>query len=291
MRRRIALTQERQQDLCEQCRFTFREVLVHLDVTGLDAVAEEAGGGARDRHRLEVVDRAHAFALDGYDEAVRLELVQPVLVDAGSREQRRAVEERLVVVAGVVLVRDGGPERGKVVGPVRRGGVVEAVERQLEALAASFPTRCGGRRSGRGVVGDAFVLVGARRGAPSARAHGDRARRLVGRRRARPVLVESLLDDLQREEVLALLVQDPAQPLDVGLVEHAVPRRRAFGSDEPLTLEETDLRDRHVRELVLEKREHFTDREVLLAGRGRWVRGRVGHAGLAPPPPRTNVRT
>ena len=46
----------------------------------------------------------------------------------------------------------------------------------------------------------------------------------LGRRGSRRVqLVEPVLDHLQRQEVLALLAQDPAQPLDVG-------RRRTCGS-------------------------------------------------------------
>ena len=75
-------------------------------------------------------------------------------------------------------------------------------------------------------------------------------------------LVEALLDDLERQEVLLLLVQDAAQPLDVAVVELAVPRRRALGVDEALALEEADLRDRDVGELVAELVEHLADRRV-----------------------------
>jgi len=52
--------------------------------------------------------------------------------------------------------------------------------------------------------------------------------------------------------VLALLVEDPAEPFEVGPVEAPVPGRRPFGVDETLALEEPDLRHRHVGELVLE---------------------------------------
>ena len=51
-------------------------------------------------------------------------------------------------------------------------------------------------------------------------------------------------------------------------VELPVPRRGALGVDEPLALEEADLRDRDVGELVAELREHLADREVaVVAGR------------------------
>ena len=79
-------------------------------------------------------------------------------------------------------------------------------------------------------------------------------------------LVEPFLDHLQRQEVLALLAQDEAQPLDVGRIELAVARRRALGVDEPLTLEEADLRDRDVGELVAQLVQHVADRRVRALG-------------------------
>jgi len=59
-----------------------------------------------------------------------------------------------------------------------------------------------------------------------------------------------------------LLAQDPPQPFDVRLVELAVAGRCALGVEQTLALEEPDLRDRDVRELLLEERENFADREV-----------------------------
>ena len=57
-------------------------------------------------------------------------------------------------------------------------------------------------------------------------------------------------------------LQDPPQPLDVGLVELAVARRGPLGIDQALALEEADLGDGDVGELVLEQRQHLADRQV-----------------------------
>ena len=72
--------------------------------------------------------------------------------------------------------------------------------------------------------------------------------------------------------MVALLLEDPPQASDVGVVELAVPGRGAFRIEQALALEETDLRDGHVRELVPEELEHFADREE----------GAVGHVGHDP---------
>jgi hypothetical protein len=69
-------------------------------------------------------------------------------------------------------------------------------------------------------------------------------------------------DDLEREEVLALLEEDPAEPLDVLVVELAVTRRRPFGVDEALALEEPDLGDADVGELLSQQGQDLTDRQV-----------------------------
>src|SRR5207253_7779188 len=78
--------------------------------------------------------------------------------------------------------------------------------------------------------------------------------------------VEPLLDDLEGQEVLALLAQDEAQALDVGGIELAVSRRRPFGIDEALALEKADLRDRDVGELVAQLVEDVTDGRVRALG-------------------------
>jgi hypothetical protein len=76
------------------------------------------------------------------------------------------------------------------------------------------------------------------------------------------LLLEATLDHLERKEVLTLLAQHPAQPLDVVLVELAISRRGPFRIDETLALEEPDLGDRDVGELLPEQREHVSDRQV-----------------------------
>ena len=69
----------------------------------------------------------------------------------------------------------------------------------------------------------------------------------VDRRRLEAAVdgVEVLADDLQREIVVALHAQHVPQPVDVRVGELAVARRSPFRLDEPLVLQEPDLRDRH----------------------------------------------
>ncbi len=76
---------------------------------------------------------------------------------------------------------------------------------------------------------------------------------------------EAVTDDLQGEEVLALLAQDPAQTLDVVVEELAVSRGRTLGVDQALALEEPDLRDRDVGELLPEEGQDVTDGEIAAA--------------------------
>ncbi len=63
-------------------------------------------------------------------------------------------------------------------------------------------------------------------------------------------LVEPFLDDLERQEVLRCSRRMKRSRSTSAGIELAVPRRRALGIDQPLTLEEADLRDRDVGELV-----------------------------------------
>ena len=74
--------------------------------------------------------------------------------------------------------------------------------------------------------------------------------------------LEACLDDLERQEVVTLLSEYPAEPSDVGVVELPIPGRRALGHDQPLRLQEADLRDRHVGEFGLQQREHLADGEM-----------------------------
>ena len=64
--------------------------------------------------------------------------------------------------------------------------------------------------------------------------------------------------------MIALLAKNPPQAHDVEVVELAVTRWRAFGIDESLALQESDLRDRHVGELTLQERQHLSDRQMTL---------------------------
>ena len=76
-------------------------------------------------------------------------------------------------------------------------------------------------------------------------------------------LPEAFLDHLEREVVTSLLVEDPPKPLDVGRAELPIARRGPPWIDVTLAFEEADLRDRHVRELLPELREHLAVRAVV----------------------------
>jgi hypothetical protein len=80
--------------------------------------------------------------------------------------------------------------------------------------------------------------------------------RLIG------LITESVLDDFQRKEVLALLSQYPPQAFHVLFVELPVTRRCPLGIDKPLALQEPDLRDGDVGELLPEQGEDVTYRKV-----------------------------
>src|SRR5438132_708291 len=62
--------------------------------------------------------------------------------------------------------------------------------------------------------------------------------------------------------MLALLAENPTQPLDIGVVELAIAGRGAFGIEQSLTLEEADLRDGDVGELFFQQGQHLSDREI-----------------------------
>src|SRR5919199_3098557 len=79
---------------------------------------------------------------------------------------------------------------------------------------------------------------------------------------------ELLADHPQRQELVALEAQDRLQPLDVLLAEEPVAALRAPQREEALVLEVADLRDRDVRELVLEPRADGADREQAPGGGG-----------------------
>jgi len=73
------------------------------------------------------------------------------------------------------------------------------------------------------------------------------------------VLGKAAPDDLEREEVLSLLAKDPAEALDVVVVELAIAGWCSLGVDQPLALQEANLGDRHVWELIAQQSEHLAD--------------------------------
>src|SRR5207244_7032105 len=72
---------------------------------------------------------------------------------------------------------------------------------------------------------------------------------------------ELLADHAQREKLVTLQAQDRLEPLDVLVAEHAVAALRAPRREQTLVLEVPDLRDRDVRELLLEHPADGPDRE------------------------------
>src|SRR5207249_1831711 len=125
--------------------------------------------------------------------------------------------------------------------------VVELVRRHRRLGPAGAGRGRGCRSAGRAPTGDDAL---------SGRGSAALLRRLAGELLCRFAVAvarlfagQSALDDLERQEVLTLLAQDPAEPLDIHLVELAVAGRRALGVEQALALEEPDLRDGDVGEL------------------------------------------
>src|SRR5690606_20133414 len=101
-------------------------------------------------------------------------------------------------------------------------------------------------------------------GGPALVGHGGEQRRLGSPRRVVAVdaLLEHLADDLERQEVVTLLVQHPTQALDVLLVELPVAGGGPLGLDQALALEEADLGVGDVRVLPLGHGQHLPDAQV-----------------------------
>src|SRR3954470_21460151 len=87
---------------------------------------------------------------------------------------------------------------------------------------------------------------------------------------------ELLADDAQRQELVALQAQDRPQAGDVARAVEPVAARRAPRREQLLVLEVADLRDRDVRELLLERLAEGADRHRL---RRRRLVGRVEDLG------------
>ncbi len=208
-------------------------------------------------------------------------------------------------------------------GPARPGGAGVSARGPHVGPGPAHPGRCGGggrgQRRGRrdqragphppsGAGAGTTVRASTRRlggpglesrqlpprGAGAARAAGAADERGLGVPGVAPTgrgelsiagaLFEATLDHLQREEVLALLAQHPAQPFDVVLVELAVTRRGALGVDQSLALQEADLGDGHVGELLAQQGQDVADREV-----GPGAHDVPPGALIRPPPPGRRV--
>jgi hypothetical protein len=76
---------------------------------------------------------------------------------------------------------------------------------------------------------------------------------------------QAVPNDLQGEEMLALLAQDPTQTLYITFIEFAVSRGRTFGIDQPLALEKADFGDGDVGELFSEQRQDIANGQVRTA--------------------------
>ena len=70
-----------------------------------------------------------------------------------------------------------------------------------------------------------------------------------------------LADDPERQKLVSLEPQDRLEPLEVVLAEEPVAALRPARSEQPLVLEVADLRDRDVREVVLEQLADGPDRQ------------------------------
>jgi len=220
-------------------------------VPSLDSPGVEACGQPGDGERLLVVECPLALADHRSDEAVILERVELRVSDPGRLEELGA---RPFARRPRVVGRDRTKHLVLVV-----PGVDHIFERQTRGVVVE-----------RGSVG---------RG------------RVIRRRAVWTEGIEPIPDDPQREEVIALLREDPTQALEIILGELPVPRRCPFRIDEPLALEKPDLGDRHVGESVAEMLEDLTDRQVGAGRFGCLDRHWADPAARPVAPPRTNVST
>ncbi|MBS1264406.1 MAG: hypothetical protein MAG471_00227 [Acidimicrobiaceae bacterium] len=75
-------------------------------------------------------------------------------------------------------------------------------------------------------------------------------------------LLEKVPDHLQWKEVLALLTENPHEPVQIILGEAAIARCRPFGADQALGLQIPDFRNGHIRKLGLETGEDLADSDT-----------------------------
>src|SRR5690606_322295 len=102
------------------------------------------------------------------------------------------------------------------------------------------------------------------------------------------------LDDLEGQEVVALLGEDEADPLQVLFVELSIPALGAGGRNETLGLEEAQLRNRDVWKLVPQQLDDFANAQRLLRHcrelRGNGIARRVLRPLPSVPPSRPGTR-
>ena len=89
-----------------------------------------------------------------------------------------------------------------------------------------------------------------------------RGRRRTGRVGPFGIVVQPVLDHLERQEVLPLLAEHPAQALHIVLVELPVARGSPLGVHQSLTLQKADLRDGDVGEFLSQERQHVADGQI-----------------------------
>ena len=257
---RVALAQHRHDELLVEAGLALDRCPPRPQVAGVDAGAQEAAGRGGDLHRLVAVEVGRRSA-SGRRRTPRAAPAGRRVTDAIAHSS-----SRLTSTPGSRRARGRrsaprrAPGRGRV-----RGGV-----RRLRGAAMATVATSASRRP-----------PGAWRPGPPSAARRHPARRcrvrlldLTG--------VDAVLDDAQRQELLALLAQDHAQQLDVVVEELAVPRRRPLRLDQALALEEADLGDRDVGELLEQQAEDLADRQVGRAGFSH-RRARTARDGTSPP--------
>src|ERR1700733_9505227 len=226
------------------------------------------------RHRREVLER-----LDRLAAALRVTRAQRRREDALQQLRLavgRAAEHAQVATADPVPRELGdGPDDlplGLVV--VAHAGAQLALDHaELDQLAHESRFRAG-------LLDD--VLDRVQRTRVPRRDERPAVRAAVGRCRRRRALSlcapagEFLPNHPERQELVPLQTQDRPQPLDVVLGVEPVAALGAARREQLLVLQVADLRDRDVRELLLERLAHGSDRDRLLAGPFGFLNGRIG---------------
>src|SRR3954447_15935373 len=205
-------------------------------------------GVARAQRRGEDLLQQRRLAVGRGPERAQVAPADAVAGELGHRAHDLALGLVVVLRAGAVLALDAAVvlERGDEprVGARLLDDVVERVQRAARRRRDARPAL-----APRG--GGAVAAPAARRGE-------------IGLGAPRGQL---LADDAQRQELVALQAQDRPQAGDVARAVEPVAARGAPRREELLVLEVADLRDRDVRELLLERLAEGADRHRLRRGR------------------------